>query len=590
MRTILLVPCFLFFASDLFSQSDFDTRKKFYFFKTWNYLKYYHPGIATGKVEADSFFLRYWPLISQAKDNKSFNKVLQQMTGALPRLPRTAAAKPLPAEQQIMKQNLDTAWCTSDPFITPAVQKQLRQVFIHRYTDTGHYYLPEKNYTTDVPHEPAYPFADSLNIPYEYRMLALAKIQGAVDYLFPHKYIMDSKWNTALLHFITLFTRCDSRLQYEQLLLNVTATFNDTHAWYFNEGMKNRRRIFRNNFYPPFEYQVFDSKILVTGIIIEELCNKAGIQKGDLITSLDGISVHERIRQLSQLLSASNINVLWYRLAKYTDNFLFAADKPSVSIQVDRQGKTFSSGLSLIQGKDTGYVRRLSQYFNTRPSLKRQDDQLTYLDSGVVYLNINNTFRFIEHVPDERLDAVMDSLLSIMAQSKALIFDMRDYPDWPGFAFTYLYKKFGKKANIYGWYYEVNKQYVGTYTPLKHTNDYFPPAITPENFAYKGKVIIIVNPVTRSMSEWHTMNLQKLFPNSITIGQQTAGADGDYKRMNLPGNYAMPFTGNAIFYPDGAQAQRVGVRIDQPLYPSMKEILTGGDILLNKALQLIKER
>ncbi len=63
------------------------------------------------------------------------------------------------------------------------------------------------------------------------------------------------------------------------------------------------------------------------------------------------------------------------------------------------------------------------------------------------------------------MDAVMDSLLTIMANSKAIVFDMRDYPDWPGFAFTYLYKKFGKKANIYGWYYEVNKQYVGTYTP-----------------------------------------------------------------------------------------------------------------------------
>ncbi len=590
MRTILLLSCCLFFTASLFSQSDFDTKKKFYFFKTWNWLKYYHPGMATGKVPADSFFLRYWPLASEAKDNKAFNKVLQHMTGALPKLSAKVASNSVPAQPAIMRQNLDTAWCTDDPFLSPAIKKQLLQAFIHRYTDTGHYYLPEKNYTTDIPHEPGYPFADSLNIPYEYRMLALAKIQGAIDYLFPHKYLMDSKWNTTLLHFITLFTRCDSRLQYEKLLLNITATFNDTHAWNFNEDMKNRRRIFRNNFYPPFEYQLFDSKILVTGIIIEELCNKAGIQKGDLITSLDGISVTERIRQLSQLLSASNINVLWYRLGKYTDNFLFAADKPSVSIQVDREGKTSSSELLLIQGKDTGYVRRLGKYFNTKPSLKKQNDQLTYLDSGVVYFNINNTFRFIEHVPDQRLDTVMDSLLTIMAHSKALVFDMRDYPDWPGFAFTYLYKKFGKKANIYGWYYEVNKQYVGTYTPLGHHNDYFPPGITTENFDYNGKVIIIVNPVTRSMSEWHTMNLQKLFPNSITIGQQTAGADGDMKKLTIPGNYAMPFTGNAIFYPDGAQAQRIGVRIDRPYYPSSEEILTGEDILLNKALQIINER
>lgn len=590
MRTIIVLSFFILFAGNLYSQSGFDTKKKFYFFKTWNWLKYYHPATAAGKVQADSFFLRYWTLASEAKDNKSFNAVLQQMAGSLPKLSATAVSKVLPGQPQIMKQNLDTTWCTSDPFIGPAVKKQLRQVFLNRYTDTGHYYVPEKNWTTEIPHEPVYTFPDSLNIPYEYRMLALAKIQGTIDYLFPHKYLMDNSWNTTVLHFIPLFTSCDSRLQHEKLLLNITSTFNDTHAWYFNEGMKNRKRIFRNSYYPPFEYQLFDNNILVTGIIIEELCNKAGIQKGDLITSLDGVSVISRIRELSQLLSASNNNVLLYRLGIYTDNFLFAADKPSIAIRALREAKVISSELPLIQLKDTALVRRLNNYLRSKPNLKKQNDSLTYLDNGIVYFNINNTMRFMESVPDERLDAVMDSLLTVTARGRGIIFDMRDYPDWPGFTFNYMYKKFGKKPHVYGWYYEANKQYVGTYTRLKHQDDYYPPTVIPENLPYKGKVIIIVNPVTRSMSEWHTMNLQKLFPQSITIGQQTAGADGDMKKLNLPGNYAMPFTGNAIFYPDGAQAQRVGVRIDKPLYPSMKEILSGEDILLNKALELINKK
>ncbi len=208
------------------------------------------------------------------------------MTGALPKLSAKVASNSVPAQPEIMKQNLDTAWCTDDPFLSPAIKKATPAGLhspLYRYRPL----LPARKKTT----QQIYPMNQHTHLPiastfpYEYRMLALAKIQGAIDYLFPHKYIMDSKWNTTLLHFITLFTRCDSRLQYEKLLLNITATFNDTHAWYFNEDMKNRRRIFRNNFYPPFEYQLFDSKILVTGIIIEELCNKAGIQKGDLITS-----------------------------------------------------------------------------------------------------------------------------------------------------------------------------------------------------------------------------------------------------------------------------------------------------------------
>jgi hypothetical protein len=46
------------------------------------------------------------------------------------------------------------------------------------------------------------------------------------------------------------------------------------------------------------------------------------------------------------------------------------------------------------------------------------------------------------------------------------------------------------------------------------------------------------------MSEWNTMHLQTLFPQSITIGQQTSGGDGDERMINLPGNYILPFTGN----------------------------------------------
>lgn len=48
---------------------------------------------------------------------------------------------------------------------------------------------------------------------------------------------------------------------------------------------------------------------------------------------------------------------------------------------------------------------------------------------------------------------------------------------------------------------------------------------------------MIVNPETLSMSEWNTMNLQNIFPQSKTIGQRTAGADGDIRTLKLPAGY-----------------------------------------------------
>ena len=106
--------------------------------------------------------------------------------------------------------------------------------------------------------------------------------------------------------------------------------------------------------------------------------------------------------------------------------------------------------------------------------------------------------------------------------------------------------------------------------------------------SYSGKVFIIVNPETRSASEWYTMSLQKIFPQSITIGQQTAGADGDVVKVNLPGNYLLEFTGNGIFYPDNSQTQQTGVRIDEVIKYKDQDFLNKKDLEFERVLNALK--
>lgn len=588
MRTTILLPLLMIGTIHAFSQADFDTQKKYCYFKTWNWLKYYHPGLATGKIQADSLFLAHWPAIDHAKDTRNFNQAIQQLISTLTLPSVEMAAHKQTATDSLLTQNIDTAWLTKENLITPALRTQLRQVYKNRYQGDDHYYIPEKNYDTEIPHEPGYKFADSLNIPYEYRMLALAKIQGTVDYLFPHRYLMDKNWNTTVLQYIPLFTRCNTRLQYEKYLLQITAAFNDSHTFKFYQEIKNAKTILKNKYYPPFDYQLIDNKILITHIIIEELCSKAGLKKGDYITSLGSISVRNRIKELAGLLSTSNHNTLQHKLSTYTNNILFITNMPAIPIQVQRDGKTFSTALTYIQYTDTPFLRTLNRYLNNK-NKQVAGEALTYLDKDIVSFHTGNTYRFIENVPDNKIDQVMDSLLALTSHARGIIFDMRGYPDWGGFI-SYLYKKFGQKGKRYGRYYTVNKQNIGTYKYLDNDGTYYAPGITPENTPYTGKVIIIVNPDTRSMSEWNTMHLQTLFPQSITIGQQTSGGDGDECMINIPGNYKMPFTANAVFYPDGAVAQRKGVKIDIPIYPTIPEILSGKDIPLIKALELINKK
>jgi C-terminal processing protease CtpA/Prc len=48
-------------------------------------------------------------------------------------------------------------------------------------------------------------------------------------------------------------------------------------------------------------------------------------------------------------------------------------------------------------------------------------------------------------------------------------------------------------------------------------------------------------------------------------------------------------SGLGVFYPDGKPTQRVGVKIDYPIKPTIKGITEGKDELLDKAIELINK-
>ena len=48
-------------------------------------------------------------------------------------------------------------------------------------------------------------------------------------------------------------------------------------------------------------------------------------------------------------------------------------------------------------------------------------------------------------------------------------------------------------------------------------------------------------------------------------------------------------SGIGVFYPDGTPTQRIGVKIDYPLHPTIKGINEGKDELLEKAMELIND-
>ncbi|OBW42686.1 Peptidase family S41 [Chryseobacterium sp. MOF25P] len=560
----------------LFQQYIFAQKDQYYdFIKTWNFIKYYHPDLASGKIDADSLFLVNVKNISSQDD---FNSIVDKLTGKLNK--KFTASAPSETALDVFTKNQNFNWFQKNRKISYENKEVLNSIYDHRYNFED---LPKGKSVSD---EKKYPFPKTENLPIEYRLLALAKIQGVVDYLFPHKYIMDKGFEEYFKSSLNENSKVTSRKDFEIILAKLVSKMKDSHAFKFYRELNYRNDfLFNASYYSPFDYKIVNNYLLVTDIVFPETCTKANIRKGDHITEINGKKISQIIDEKSRLLSVSNREKLIFELSSYQNDLIWSDNIPQKSLKVRSGNKAFTTNIELVNTLGKTQVNVLSNYINNK-NQKWATREL--INKDIAYFNINNTLQFINDVDDDKIDEKMESIILDASKKKAMVFDMRGYPDWGGFIFHYVYKYFSPTENYFYKYYAPNLKNIGTFVYLKDSYHYFPEIKDMKTMSYSGKVFIIVDTETRSASEWYTMNLQKIFPQSITIGQQTAGADGDVVKVDLPGNYLLEFTGNGIFYPDNSQTQQTGVRIDEVIKYKDQDFLNKKDLEFERVLNALK--
>ena len=175
-----------------------------------------------------------------------------------------------------------------------------------------------------------------------------------------------------------------------------------------------------------------------------------------------------------------------------------------------------------------------------------------------------------------------------LKSKKAIIFDMRKYPNG-GLFYYFIPMALWKTSFEFSKYYKANLANPGTFIRQEGEELYLSKDLKHDDHPYQGKIIILTNENTQSRGEWYSMMLRQLNKNTTVIGSQTAGTDGDLKELNLPGGYRFIFTGNAIFYPDGKETQRIGIVPDVKFTPSVSEALDPNDAHLKRAIRYINE-
>jgi carboxyl-terminal processing protease len=563
------------------------------FIQIWGLIKYKSQKSITGNFDADKVFLTLIDSVKNANEQQ-FNQLMLTLIGPVD-TSFTAAAhsydhNSLNNYQHLLK-NLDYSWIKGKRY-TGVLRKQLVSLSNMVNLSGTHQYIPSVWYESDLPNEN--PYANYAFNEEKMNLLTLAKAWNAVEYLFPYKYMMDKDWKMVLMEMVPIFREINNRTSYEKGILMLAVAINDTHGGELMESgnLKTTSVIFNVRYYPPFDYKAEAKGIIIKSFLNDSLVKSSDLKAGDEIIAINGIKIERWLKERAALLPASN-NAVKYRALSTANNdrgdtFAFS-NLPSgtLSVKVRRDRAYLNLTLVMLDRYDKKSVKLIEddivQKRVKEKSIKGRED------IGADIALFRAGYFFDRDLPQEKDLAQLSAELK---SKKAIIFDMRKYPQAPGLFGYYLPLLLGKAPFAFARYYAVDLKAPGAFILREGIENYMYVAkdgTKPMGELYSGKIVILTDENTQSMGEWFTMMLRQFNTNTTVIGSQTAGADGDVKRLTLPGAYRFSFTGNGIFYPDGTETQRIGIKPDIYFKASTKDLGGVEDAQLQRAVKYIRE-
>lgn len=505
--------------------------------RIWGFAKYHHPAFASRSINADAEYFCLLNEVLQAPDSMKNDICLKWISGLGP-----YAIRDKEDDENIETFN-DFNWISDSLHLGKALSDSLMRL---RNAD------PENNrYVKQTPVNVSYIETQYSDIPKDdvaYRLLGVAKFWNAVDSYSPNRNLTDRPWDDVLAEYIAL--AFDRSVSFSALYSRMVSELCDTHvnSWYVP--------IFGGRFVP-LMCQFAEDRLFVT-----DTCSLVpnNFEIGDEIILIDSVSPIKRLDELAPYIPHSNRSSL-LRDGSYAT--LLTA-KNEACVEYVRGGKTYTTMISSVDGSKFVNRRFSSQNTSTKPEFKE-------VAGGIGYINISNLT-----CKDEQ------DLENFLASCDKLIIDLRAYPAEYDVLHkllpTFFFSQAREAAEILLPQAHRPGGFIRTTVSTRKTSD-------PDKL-YKGKVVLLVNAHSQSMSEYFTMFLQTI-PGSVTVGSQTAGADGDVTRIQLP--YAsFNITGAGICYPDGTNAQRNGVKIDKVVEPSAEGMIRGVDEQLQVAIDYLQ--
>jgi carboxyl-terminal processing protease len=530
-----------------YSQIELTTSMKLATFcKVWGFLKYYHPTVATGKIDWDKEFTIKVGLLQPLTTKRELDVFYSDWIRSLGEVKPCKACENNLADS--VKFNPGNSWLTDTSRFTKELMSQFQFIIDNR--NQGKNYYVKTSGPGKATFENEKPYKDSVFPSAPMRLLSLSRYWNIINYFFPYKYLIGYDWDSVLTYMIPKFLYTKDTTAYHLAMQELTAAINDSHALFITKYTYS----YFGRYWPPFACTFIDNKAVVTGLENEALCRQDDIQIGDAFVSIGNVKMEDIINENWKYMSGSNAA----RKLQFFTYYVFHGYTDTITVAFERDGV-----------RKQKLLHRYMPKYNPNGNESNPPIQ-NVLPGNIGYVNMSAASLPVNQV---------EQTLERVKKEKAIIFDLRSYPVYS--AVFKVCEFLNPEPRAFAKFTYPDLKYPGVFRYRESLS-----CGKKNKSYYKGKVIVLVNETTISLAEYAAMAFRTA-PDVTIIGSQTAGADGDESQIIFPGNYPTKISGLGVYYPNGKQTQRIGIVPDLVVKPTIDGIRRGEDEVLNKAIELI---
>jgi carboxyl-terminal processing protease len=489
--------------------------------RIWGLAKYHHPELTACRVAWDDVLTARWASIEVGGAD-----ALQAMLAAAGPTPQRTPDAQTPAWireatiPELLRAQL--AWL--------AAQQPASQCYVRTEYLTG----PASFNGDTVAHEVAQPNRAQ-------RALAAARWWNAIEYFFPYLDVIGRDWGDALAEYLPAVLDAADFSQYEQAIRTLTAAIEDSHAHFVHADY-------------PSHYGSGAPRLLLRPIdgidvVVQHDLPGSGVALGDQLIAVDGETFALRKQRAHSWAYGSN-----------------PAWKESFVLRRALSGAPNPGRFRLRRPDGSEYEVLLPRAHQGITSAIPDRPMVSSVELDRCRIGVVDMARL--------QPADVDSMLETLADTDALLFDLRNYPNgtmWP--IVDRLYDAPTSMALLTRPLLTQPGRFIETSNVLGGARPGGP----------RGRILLLADERTLSQAEFSLMGLQAT-GRALLFGSQTAAADGNITLVRLPGRLSVYFTGLGVFHPDGRPTQRIGIVPDLHVYPTRDGVIAGQDEVMQAAL------